>query len=102
MSTLNVSVEVSARHIHLSQEDIERLFGKGYELKVKKEIAGGFVAEERVTLVGPKRAIDRVAILGPARKETQIELTAVHIQTCKCSFFYCCVFFLCCEVERCM
>lgn len=76
MSTLNVSVEVSARHIHLSQEDIERLFGKGYELKVKKEIAGGFVAEERVTLVGPKRAIDRVAILGPARKETQIELAA--------------------------
>ena len=50
MSTLNVSVEVSARHIHLSQEDIERLFGKGYELKVKKEIAGGFVAEERVMI----------------------------------------------------
>ena len=76
MKTLEVSVEVSARHVHLSQEDIERLFGKGYELKVKKDIAGGFVAEERVTLAGPKSTMERVAILGPARKETQIELAA--------------------------
>ena len=68
MSTLNVSVEVSARHIHLSQEDIERLFGKGYELKVKKEIAGGFVAEERVTLVGPKCTNKNV---GRSRRNTR-------------------------------
>lgn len=76
MSEFNVNVEVSARHVHLSQEDIEKLFGKGYELKVKKDIAGGFVAEERVTLTGPKRTLERVAILGPARKETQIELAS--------------------------
>ena len=48
MATLDVNVEVSARHVHLSQEDIEKLFGAGYELKVKKEIAGGFVAQVRV------------------------------------------------------
>ena len=41
MSEFNVNVEVSARHVHLSQEDIEKLFGKGYELRVKKDIAGG-------------------------------------------------------------
>lgn len=76
MRTLDVSVEVSARHVHLSQEDIERLFGEGYSLKVKKEIAGGFVAEERLTLIGPKRSMERVGILGPARKETQVELSA--------------------------
>ena len=66
MATLDVNVEVSARHVHLSQEDIEKLFGAGYELKVKKEIAGGFVAEERLTITGPKRSMERVAILGPA------------------------------------
>lgn len=81
MAKIDVSVEVSARHVHLSQGDIERLFGKGYELKVKKEIAGGFVAEERVTLVGPKRSMERVGILGPARKETQVELSATDARS---------------------
>ena len=76
MNKLDVSVEVSARHVHLSQEDIERLFGAGYELKVKKVIPGGFVAEERLCLVGPKNQMRNVAILGPARKETQVELSA--------------------------
>lgn len=81
MATLDVNVEVSARHVHLSQEDIEELFGAGYELKVKKEIAGGFVAEERVTITGPKRSMERVAILGPARKGTQIELAATDARS---------------------
>lgn len=81
MATLDVNVEVSARHVHLSQEDIEKLFGAGYELKVKKEIAGGFVAEERVTITGPKRSMERVAILGPARKGTQIELAATDARS---------------------
>jgi propanediol utilization protein len=76
MGTLDVNVEVSARHVHLCQDDIEKLFGKGYELKVKKEITGGFVAEERLTIEGPKRKMERVAILGPARRETQVELAA--------------------------
>lgn len=81
MATLDVNVEVSARHVHLSQEDIEKLFGAGYELKVKKEIAGGFVAEERLTVTGPKRSMERVAILGPARKGTQIELAATDARS---------------------
>ena len=81
MATLDVNVEVSARHVHLSQEDIEKLFGAGYELKVKKEIAGGFVAEERLTITGPKRSMERVAILGPARKGTQIELAATDARS---------------------
>lgn len=81
MATLDVNVEVSARHVHLSQEDIEKLFGAGYELKVKKEIAGGFVAEERLTITGPKRSMERVAILGPARRGTQIELAATDARS---------------------
>lgn len=81
MATLDVNVEVSARHVHLSQEDIEKLFGAGYELKVKKEIAGGFVAEERLTVTGPKRSMERVAILGPARRGTQIELAATDARS---------------------
>ena len=81
MGKLDVNVEVSARHVHLSQADIETLFGEGYELKEKKKIAGGFVAEERLTITGPKRSMERVAILGPARKETQVEISATDARS---------------------
>lgn len=81
MGRLDVTVEMSARHVHLSQADIEKLFGAGAELTVKKEIPGGYVAAERVTLVGPKRSMERVAILGPARKETQVELSATDARS---------------------
>ena len=72
-----VKVEVSARHVHLTQEQIEALFGKGHELTVKKMLSqpGQYAAEERVTVVGPKRSIERVSVLGPARKEGQVELS---------------------------
>ncbi|MCR5374823.1 MAG: phosphate propanoyltransferase [Lachnospiraceae bacterium] len=72
-----VMVEVSARHIHLTQEQIEILFGKGHQLTVKKELSqpGQFASEERVTVVGPKRSLERVSILGPARKAAQVELS---------------------------
>ena len=72
-----VLVEVSARHVHLSKEDLEILFGKGYELTVKKPLSqpGQFAANERVTLVGPKRELARVSILGPVRKATQVEIS---------------------------
>ncbi len=72
-----VPVEVSARHVHLTQEQIEALFGKGHELTVKKMLSqpGQYAAEERVTIVGPKRSIERVSVLGPARKEGQVELS---------------------------
>ena len=76
MKKIEVDVEVSARHVHLCQRDIENLFGIGYELTPKKQLIAGYVAEERLALVGPKCTLRNVAILGPARPETQIELAA--------------------------
>lgn len=72
-----VPVGVSNRHIHLSQEHVEALFGPGYQLTKKKELMGGqFACEECCTIVGLKlRAIENVRILGPARKFTQVELS---------------------------
>ena len=73
-----VPIGVSARHIHLSQSDLEVLYGKGYQLTKKKELMGGqYAAEELVTIVGLKlRAIENVRILGPLRKQTQVEISA--------------------------
>lgn len=76
MKQIEVDIEVSARHVHLCKSDIEKLFGIGYELTPKKQIIVGYVAEERLTLVGPKGTLRNVAILGPARPETQVELAA--------------------------
>ena len=72
-----IIVEVSARHIHLTREDLNSLFGPGYVLTIKKELSqpGEFASEERVTLVGPKRSIENVSILGPIRKSTQVEIS---------------------------
>ena len=72
-----VPVGVSARHVHLSQADLETLFGEGYQLTKKKELMGGqFASNEQVTLVGLKlRAIENVRILGPCRKASQVEIS---------------------------
>ena len=72
-----VLVETSARHVHLSQEHLEILFGKGYELTVKKELSqpGQYACNERVTIVGAKKSLENVSILGPVRKETQVEVS---------------------------
>lgn len=72
-----IKVGVSQRHVHLSQEDLETLFGKGYELTVKKYLMGReFASEEFVTLVGPSlKAIEKVRVLGPVRKNTQVEIS---------------------------
>ncbi len=72
-----VLVETSARHVHVSQQDLETLFGKGYELTVKKMLSqpGQFACEERVDVVGPKKTIAGVSILGPVRPDTQVELS---------------------------
>ena len=72
-----VPVGVSNRHIHLSQEDVETLFGPGYTLTKKKELMGGqFACNECCTIVGLKlRAIENVRVLGPARKSTQVEIS---------------------------
>ena len=73
-----IIIETSARHVHLSQEDLKILFGKDAKLTFKKELSqpGQFAAEERVTLVGPKRSIPNVIILGPTRPKTQVEVSA--------------------------
>ncbi len=72
-----VLVEISARHVHVSQEDLETLFGKGYELTVKKWLSqpGQFACEERVRVIGAKGEFPAVSILGPVRPETQVELS---------------------------
>ena len=72
-----VLVEISARHVHVSEEHLEILFGKGYKLTPKKDLSqpGQFACEERVTVVGSKRELKGVSILGPCRKATQVELS---------------------------
>lgn len=66
-----VEIEASGRHVHLSKEVIEDLFGKGYELTLAKELSqpGQYACKERVTLTGPKGSIAGVVILGPAREK---------------------------------
>ena len=72
-----IKVGVSARHVHLSQQDLETLFGKGHELTPKKMLMGDqYAAEECVTLVSPSlRTIEGVRVLGPVRSESQIEIS---------------------------
>lgn len=73
-----IPVGVSNRHVHLSQEDLDSLFGKGYELTNMKELSqpGQYACKETVTVCGPKGAIEKVRILGPVRKQTQVEILA--------------------------
>lgn len=72
-----VLVEISARHVHVTQQDLETLFGAGYELNVKKMLSqpGEFASEEKVDIVGPKRELKGVSILGPCRTATQAEIS---------------------------
>ena len=73
-----VLVETSARHVHVTQEHLEILFGKGYELTKKKDLSqpDQFACNERVAVIGPKNQFPAVSILGPVRKATQVELSA--------------------------
>ena len=72
-----VLVETSARHIHVTREALDILFGEGYELTVKKMLSqpGQYASAERVDVVGPKKTLANVSILGPVRPETQVELS---------------------------
>ncbi len=74
---MQVPVEVSARHIHLTKSDVEKLFGTGHRLTCKRELSqtGEFLSEERVALRGPKGEMTNVAVLGPERPATQVELS---------------------------
>ncbi len=73
----NLVVSVSARHVHLTDEDTETLFGPGHKLTVAKDLYqdGFYAAEETVMVVGPRRRmLPSVRVLGPTRPETQVEL----------------------------
>lgn len=74
---MTVPVGISNRHVHLSREDFDILFGPGRELTRKKELRqpGQYAAEEVVTLKGPKGWLEKVRVLGPLRVETQIEIS---------------------------
>lgn len=71
-----IPVEISAHHVHLSQADVEALFGPGHQLTPMHELSqpGQYACEEKVHLVGPKGRIANVRVLGPTRKETQVEI----------------------------
>ena len=76
-------VETSARHVHVTQETLEILFGKGATLTHKKDLSqpGQFACEERVTIVGPKKELPNVSILGPCRNANQVELSATDARS---------------------
>ena len=71
-----VLVETSARHIHLSEEAVEALYGKGYQLTKKKDLSqpGQYACDEKLVVVGPKGSI-KASILGPTRPASQVELS---------------------------
>lgn len=78
-----ILLETSARHVHLSQSDLETLFGKGFELSVKKMLSqpGQFASNEKVAVIGPKGQFPKVSILGPVRRQTQVELSATDARS---------------------
>ena len=78
----NFLVETSARHVHLTREDVDTLFGKGHALTNKKDLSqpGQFACEEKVTVIGPKGSL-KASILGPERPASQVELSLTDART---------------------
>lgn len=78
MPETKVLINLSNRHVHVSREDLDVLFGKGYQLTKTKDLLqpGQYACAETVTIKGPKGAFEGVRILGPERKETQCEIMA--------------------------
>ncbi len=78
-----ILVETSARHVHVTKETLEILFGKDAALTKKKDLSqpGQFACEERVTVVGPKKSLANVSILGPCRSADQVELSATDARS---------------------
>ncbi len=74
---MRIPIEVSARHVHLTQEDYEKLFGKDHHLNIIKKISqpGQFSAEETVNLISENNGIKNVRIVGPFRKNSQVEIS---------------------------
>ncbi len=77
MEKLNIIIESSARHAHVTEEHLAVLFGEGAELHNKRELSqpGQYLTEEKLRIEGPRGGIDRVSILGPERKQTQVEIS---------------------------
>lgn len=77
MENIKILIETSARHVHLTDEDLKILFGEEAKLTVKKELSqiGQFACNERVKIVGPKNSLDNVVIIGPTRKNSQVEIS---------------------------
>jgi putative phosphotransacetylase len=75
--TYQAPLEISARHIHISEKDLDILFGHGYQITVAKKVSqpGQFSSQEMIELVGPKGSIKNVKIVGPVRLQTQVELS---------------------------
>ncbi len=80
---LFIMVEASGRHVHLSREDINTLYGHGYQLTPVKELSqpGQYACAERLTITGPKNSIKNVVILGPERSKTQVEISLTDALT---------------------
>ena len=80
---LFIMVEASGRHVHLSREDINTLYGHGYQLTSVKELSqpGQYACAERLTITGPKNSIKNVVILGPERSKTQVEISLTDALT---------------------
>ena len=83
LRALTVPMEASGRHVHLSQEGVDRLFGPGHRLAPVRDLSqpGQFVCAERVQLCGPKGVLDKVVVLGPERKECQAEISLTDAVT---------------------
>ena len=79
----SIILETSARHLHVTREVLDILFGEGYELTPKKDLSqpGQFACEERVQIIGEKSSFPAVSILGPIRPETQVELSATDARS---------------------
>ncbi|MCQ2550788.1 MAG: phosphate propanoyltransferase [Clostridia bacterium] len=80
---MKVQVGISNKHVHLSQKDLDTLFGPGAELTVKKELVqpGQFASDQLVDIVGPKKTLAGVRVLGPVRPESQVELALTDART---------------------
>ena len=83
LRALTVPMEASGRHVHLSREGVDRLFGPGHRLTPVRDLSqpGQFVCAERVQLCGPKGVLDKVVVLGPERKECQAEISLTDAVT---------------------
>lgn len=83
MAKFKVPVGISNRHVHLTQEHLEKLFGPGHRLTKVKDLSqpGEFASEETVTLIGPKGSLEGVRVLGPVRDASQVEISATDTFT---------------------